>query len=609
MGIPTRSMASSPTGARSHKKFQTAAQLDEAFDKFKQQGGEEEEKTNKQKYKGLMKDVTTYGPMVLLASFAVLVVILTLGQSFMYDDGPEDENFYNVLGIKRMATPGEIQIARDGLMEIESNVDKRSDIEDAFTSLSNPRSRRSYDRSTPANRDDLYYKGITYLTSENYASEVLNNQSTWLVEVHAGSARPPRVSTIHNTPPNWARLMTKSAKILKGYSRLGRLNVDEQAQLAVELDLVGTKGPKYKLPIVAVIHNGKVVAYKGEPRILKICDFLGDQIQSLNVDLVTYTSFNEWRKSDERIKVLLFRKTFTRMVMVYRDAAEQFEHIMKFGEVDVRSRGAVNLWRRFNLRRLPLVAVLRDDDHQPGVLGGSFDQRMLVNFLASNRLPLFPRLSSENFEEVCITGNKRYCAILAADPRYITYRKINTTLEVFGRAGKMFENDTAFMDQIEFTWADKVSDYLNSTDHWRSLYSIFGSEEVEHRSINFYVTDNVKHVFKDFGGNLHKVSDMDQKDMEMKEFIQEFVAGNLKSTPLPSPLFQPPPPPPYTQEDVTKLFVTGIVVAAVVVALGWSYFVFQAEAAIKEEQKNKLSSAKRKKIESKDKDGDYNVGE
>merc|ERR1711865_1165958 len=136
MGISNTSMASSPTGARSRKKFSNPAQLDEAFDKFKQQGGEEEEKTNKQKYKGFMKDFTTYGPTVLLASFAVIVVILTLGQSFMYDDGPEDENFYNVLGIKRMATPGEIQIARDGLMEIETSVDKRSDIEDAFTSLS-----------------------------------------------------------------------------------------------------------------------------------------------------------------------------------------------------------------------------------------------------------------------------------------------------------------------------------------------------------------------------------------------------------------------------------------------------------------------------------------
>jgi hypothetical protein len=362
--------------------------------------------------------------------------------------------------------------------------------------------------------------------------------------------------------------------------------------------------------MLAVINNGKLVPYKGEPRILKICDFLGDQIQSLNVDLVTYTTFADWRSSDDRIKVLLFRKTFTRMVMVYRDAAEQFEHIMKFGEVDVRSRGAVNLWRRFNLRRLPLVAVLREDDQQPGVLGGSFDQRMLVNFLASNRLPLFPRVSSENFEEVCMTGQKRYCAILAADPRYITYRKINTTLEVFGRAGKMFsEGEKELADQIEFAWADKISDYLNTTEQWRSLYSVFKSHDAEHRSINFFITDNQKGEFKDFGGNLHKVSDMEEKDQEMKEFISEFIAGNLKSSKLPQPLFQAPPPPPYTQEDITKLFVLGIVLAVVFGALGWSYWVFHAEAAIKEKAMSNLSSRKLKKNAAKDRDNQYSVGD
>merc|ERR1711907_394029 len=68
-------------------------------------------------------------------------------------------------------------------------------------------------------------------------------------------------------------------------------------------------------------------------------------------------------------------------------------------------------------------------------------------------------------------------------------------------------------------------------------------------------------------------------------FVQEFIAGNLKCNKLPTPLFQPPPPPPYTQEDMTKLLVLGIVVTVVVVALGWSYVVFQQEAAIKRSQK------------------------
>merc|ERR1719174_1010221 len=181
----------SPTGARSRKAFKTSAQLDEAFDNFKSQQSEEE-KTNKQKMKGFMKDVQNYGPVVLLSVFALFVIILVFGQSFVYEDGPEDENFYNVLGIKRMATPAEIQVAKDKLFHLETDAHKRSDIEDAFNTLSNPRSRRSYDRSTPAGRDDLYYKGITYLTQDNYANEVMNNQSAWMVEIHAGSARPPR---------------------------------------------------------------------------------------------------------------------------------------------------------------------------------------------------------------------------------------------------------------------------------------------------------------------------------------------------------------------------------------------------------------------------------
>merc|ERR1712166_1029282 len=45
-------------GARNRKKFQTAAQLDEAFDNFKAgQKDEDTEKSGKQKMKGFMKDV------------------------------------------------------------------------------------------------------------------------------------------------------------------------------------------------------------------------------------------------------------------------------------------------------------------------------------------------------------------------------------------------------------------------------------------------------------------------------------------------------------------------------------------------------------------------
>merc|ERR1712166_225359 len=69
-------------GARNRKKFQTAAQLDEAFDNFKAgQKDEDTEKSGKQKMKGFMKDVSTYGPMVMLCLFAATVLLLTISQS------------------------------------------------------------------------------------------------------------------------------------------------------------------------------------------------------------------------------------------------------------------------------------------------------------------------------------------------------------------------------------------------------------------------------------------------------------------------------------------------------------------------------------------------
>merc|ERR1711998_154419 len=133
MGGDNREMSLSPRGTRNRKKLTTAAQLDEAFDNYKkQQGGNETEQTSKQKMKGLMKEVSTYAPMVLLCLFAAAVLLLTVSQSLnMYDDSPEDENYYNLLGIKRMAKQNEIQVAHDKLMLSESNADKRMDIEEA----------------------------------------------------------------------------------------------------------------------------------------------------------------------------------------------------------------------------------------------------------------------------------------------------------------------------------------------------------------------------------------------------------------------------------------------------------------------------------------------
>ena len=134
----------------------------------------------------------------------------------------------------------------------------------------------------------------------------------------------------------------------------------------------------YPRPLV-VSKDGRVVPYENEARILKLCDFIGDQFSMDDaVDAVTYDNYLEWRSSDPRVKVVLFRKHFTRMVLVYREAAAAFgkeSSMFHFGEVDVRSRGAVNLWRRYGMKRMPLVAVLRPnedgkvDEENPALLG------------------------------------------------------------------------------------------------------------------------------------------------------------------------------------------------------------------------------------------------
>ena len=45
----------------------------------------------------------------------------------------------------------------------EASGDALSEVEEAFKTLSNPRQRRTYDRATPASREDLYYKAVKYI--------------------------------------------------------------------------------------------------------------------------------------------------------------------------------------------------------------------------------------------------------------------------------------------------------------------------------------------------------------------------------------------------------------------------------------------------------------
>jgi len=384
-------------------------------------------------------------------------------------------------------------------------------------------------------------------------------------------------------------------------------NLDIDLGLAEELGI----DPK-SLPKVIAIKDGRVVPYEDEPRILKICDFIGDQFtEDTSVDQLTYNNYQDWRTGDPRVKVVLYRKHFTKMVMVYREAAAAFgkeSTMFQFGEVDVRTRGAVNLWRRHGMKRMPLVAVLRpeEEDKNPGLLGGSFSRKMLDNFLLSNRLPIeFPRLSSENFEEVCINGDSRYCVILAADPRYVSHNQVNSSMAVFLQASKMIAAHPTLADSnAKFCWADKVGEYINTTEVWKSMFVPFGITP-EVYSIHLFITDSSKRTYKDFGGNLFKVTDWEEKELEITEFVEEFVDEKLKSLPIPNPLFQAPPPPPISEEEWSKIFVASLVCSIVLVILGWSFVTFKKEQALKE---HLISTGVIKKKKEK-RDAEYDIGE
>jgi len=538
-------------------------------------------------------------------------VLLTFGSAFYEEVADEDMSHYDTLGVKRMGKGQEIQIAYDKLKSLETSEEKLENIEEAFKVLNNPQKRRVYDRSTPATRDELYYKGMTYLNADNYQEQVINSakQFPWLVEVHGGTHRPPRAGTIH-VPPNWGRLLSKAGKVLQGYVKLGRINVDSDPEFAASLGLAEKLAGGRDPVVVAINPDGKVVVYENEPRILQLCDFVGEQITDVVVEKLSYNDFSEWHSKEKRVKVVLFRKNFTRMVMVYREAAESFgkeNPLFSFAEVDVRSRGSINLWRRQGMKRMPLVAVLRDDDKvEPGLLGGSFNRKMLDNFLLANRVPVdFPRISSENFEETCVLGVHRYCVILAADPRYVPYNQVQSSLDVFVKASKMVLDSPIVKDaSLKFAWADKMAEYVNTTEVWKSMHRVFGTKP-EFYSIHLFVTDGELYTYKDFGGNLFKVTDWTEKETEVKEFVEEFVSGKLKAMKLPTPMFREPAPPPMSQEDISKAFVGGIVCTVVLIVLGWSFVTFKKEEAVREEL-IKSGVMKRRKEK---RDGNYDIGE
>lgn len=580
------------------------------------------EESKEQKNKTMMRDLQEKAPTYLLLGLTIAVVLLTIGGTF-HEEPSEEQSHYTTLGIKRMCKSEEIQVGYEKAKQ-EVSGDALEEVEAAYKTLNNPRQRKTYDRATPATREDLYYKAVKYIGKNDGLSwqTVSSGKTSYMVEVHSGSARLPRHASIHTMPPNWARLMTKTSKILRNNVLLGRINVDAEPELAEELGLRASGMPKmpYMLAVTgpepatcglpsdaSIGVSGGCRAYQGEARILKLADFVGEGIPMGPVEPVTYATVEKWKKSSPNlVKVLLFRKSFTSMVLAYREAAEELDgYGFQFGEVDVRSRGAVNLWRRFNLRRLPLVAVLREDGGEPAVYGGQLTTKTLENWLMINKNPWLPRVSTENFEEKCVYGAKRFCAILAVDATGVSYTRINSTLDVFMRAQKLVESH-AKGSEVEFVWADKVAEHLNTTEEWKSLTTVFSMKEADRKSENLVMMDNSRMVYKNFGGNLNKVTDLADKEEDMKEFVISMLEETAKHTqPMPTPTFKEPPPPPYTQEDITKIFVVMIVCVFAIGAMAWSYVTFKKEEAIKEDLQ---ASGGMKKKKAK-RDGDYSLGD
>jgi len=595
--------------------------MDTMFTKYADDQETEEAQQESEK-KTKMRDLQDKAPTYVLMGLAVAVVLLTIGGTF-YEEPTEDQSHYNTLGIKRMCKSDEIEVGYEKAKS-ETSGDALADVEEAFKALSNPRTRRTYDRATPATRDEQYYKAVQYIgrESELMWSTVASGKNSYMVEVHSGSARINRHASIHSQPPNWARLMTKASKILRNNIQLGRINVDAEPELAEELGLLARGMPK--MPYILAVTGpepsicgmpsdsrvgvtGGCRAFNGEARILKLADFVGEGIPMGAVTPVTYSTVESWKKeSPEMVKVLLFRKSFTGMVLAFREAAEDLDGFgFAFGEVDVRSRGAVNLWRRMDMRKLPLVAVLREDGGEPAVYGGQLTTKTLQSWLMINKNPWLPRVSADNIEDRCINSGKRFCAILAVDATGVHYNRINSSLAVFMKAQKLVEQHPRG-SEVEFVWADKVAENLNTTEAWKSLTTLFKIEAVDRTSENLLVMDRDAYAFKNFGGNLNKVTDLSDKDEDIKEFVINMIEGKFKAkqlVPLPSPLFTAPPPPPYTQEDITKIFVTAVVCVAALCALAWSYVTFMKEAEIKEAQQK---SSKKK---SEKRDGDYSTGE
>jgi len=204
--------------------------MDDIYANYVEKKGDEV--TKKDQRKNMMQDLQEKGPTYVFVALCIAVVLLTIGGSF-HEEPTEDQSHYTTLGVKRMSKADEVKVAYDKLSK-ELSGDALDEVKDAYKVLSNPRTRRTYDRATPATREELYYKAVKYIgkAGDLQWRTVTSGKNPYLVEVHSGAQRINRHASIHALPPNWARLMTKTSKMLRSAVQLGRINVDAEPELA-----------------------------------------------------------------------------------------------------------------------------------------------------------------------------------------------------------------------------------------------------------------------------------------------------------------------------------------------------------------------------------------
>merc|ERR1719331_1809068 len=149
---------------RNRKKALSPKEMDKLYNKHSTD--KETDATNKAaEQKAHMRDIQNNMPSYVLLGLTVAVLLLTIGQTF-HEEPSEEQSHCSTLGIKRMCKNDEITVGYEKA-KAETSGDALAEVEEAYKTLSNPKLRRTYDRATPATREDLYYKAVKYIGKEN----------------------------------------------------------------------------------------------------------------------------------------------------------------------------------------------------------------------------------------------------------------------------------------------------------------------------------------------------------------------------------------------------------------------------------------------------------